>query len=148
MSQWYPAIKLNVIDAERDLSKVDLVAEEAVAHLTDGPVLVYTTATPEEVAHVQEQVGTDRANDVVESSLAELARRLVEGGARRIVVAGGEPAAAVVKALGVRALATGCEIAPGVPWMISLGEPPLALALKSGNFGGAKFFLEALEVTR
>ena len=41
-------------------------------------------------------------------------------------------------------LAVGDELAPGVPWMSSLGGPPLALALKSGNFGGPDFFLEAL----
>jgi uncharacterized protein YgbK (DUF1537 family) len=28
--------------------------------------------------------------------------------------------------------------------MTSLGDPPLALALKSGNFGGPDFFREAL----
>ena len=63
-------------------------------------------------------------------------------------MAGGETAGAVVRALGVHALATGDEIAPGVPWMVSLREPALALALKSGNFGGPDFFLQALEVTR
>ena len=67
---------------------------------------------------------------------------------RRVVVAGGETAGAVVDALGIRALAVGREIAPGVPWMTSLGDPPLALALKSGNFGGPDFFLEALGVSR
>ena len=51
-------------------------------------------------------------------------------------------------ALGVRALAVGPEIAPGVPWMTSLGEPRLALALKSGNFGGPDFFLEAVGTRR
>jgi uncharacterized protein YgbK (DUF1537 family) len=29
--------------------------------------------------------------------------------------------------------------------MRSLDDPPLALALKSGNFGGPDFFLDALE---
>ncbi|HLJ64543.1 MAG TPA: nucleotide-binding domain containing protein, partial [Stellaceae bacterium] len=32
---------------------------------------------------------------------------------------------------------------PGVPWTVSLNDPPLALALKSGNFGGPDFFLRA-----
>jgi uncharacterized protein YgbK (DUF1537 family) len=30
-----------------------------------------------------------------------------------------------------------------VPWTVSLGEPPLALALKSGNFGAPDFFSRA-----
>ena len=50
----------------------------------------------------------------------------------------------MLQALGVRTLAVGEEIATGVPWMTSLGEPPLAFALKSGNFGGPDFFLEAI----
>ena len=41
-------------------------------------------------------------------------------------------------------------IAPGVPWTETLldpanpGAPHLALALKSGNFGGEDFFMQAL----
>jgi uncharacterized protein YgbK (DUF1537 family) len=61
-----------------------------------------------------------------------------------LVVAGGETAGAVVQALGVRAIRIGPAIDPGVPWTVSLGEPPLALALKSGNFGAPDFFLKAL----
>ena len=50
---------------------------------------------------------------------------------------------AVVEALGVRALAIGPEIAPGVPWTRALGDRPLWLALKSGHFGGDDFFARA-----
>jgi uncharacterized protein YgbK (DUF1537 family) len=75
--------------------------------------------------------------------LGDVARRLVAAGVRRLVVAGGETSAAVVHALGVRVLRVGEEIARGVPWMIS-DEPVLELALKSGNFGGPDFFLEAI----
>jgi uncharacterized protein YgbK (DUF1537 family) len=148
MSSLYPAIKLDVLAAQTRPGTLASVTAQAVALLAGGPVLVYTTAAPDEVARVQDQIGTDRANELIESCLGELARRLAEKGARRIVVAGGETAAAVVRALGVRVMATGNEIAPGVPWMISRGEPALALALKSGNFGGPDFFLQALEVTK
>ena len=58
---------------------------------------------------------------------------------RRLVVAGGETSGAVVQALGINALRIGPQIDPGVPWTASLGEPRLALALKSGNFGGDGF---------
>jgi uncharacterized protein YgbK (DUF1537 family) len=37
----------------------------------------------------------------------------------------------------------GPEIDPGVPWTRSIGVPDVALALKSGNFGGPDFFLKA-----
>jgi 3-dehydrotetronate 4-kinase len=44
----------------------------------------------------------------------------------------------------VRSIRIGPPIDPGVPWTVSLGDPPLALALKSGNFGGPEFFEKAL----
>ena len=80
----------------------------------------------------------------IEEQFARIAKDAVEAGARRIVVAGGETSGAVLQALGIRALAVGQEIAPGVPWMTTLEEPRLSFALKSGNFGGPDFFLEAL----
>jgi uncharacterized protein YgbK (DUF1537 family) len=147
MAARYPAIKVNVLDVERD-GGIEALAASAVGRLDEGPVLVYSTASPDEVAEVQRRLGVEQASLAVESLLGELARAFVANGVRRVVVAGGETSAAVVNALGVRALAVGSEIAPGVPWMTSLGDPPLALALKSGNFGGPDFFLEALEVER
>ena len=78
--------------------------------------------------------------------MGEIARQLVAGGVTRLVVAGGETSGAVVTALGLDTLAIGPEIDPGVPWTLSLGEPNLALALKSGNFGGPDFFTKAFDV--
>jgi uncharacterized protein YgbK (DUF1537 family) len=63
-------------------------------------------------------------------------------------VAGGETSGAVVSALGVTALRIGPEIDPGVPWTETLGTRRLALALKSGNFGGDDFFTKALGMLR
>ncbi|MDD9916696.1 MAG: hypothetical protein OXT01_18765 [Rhodospirillaceae bacterium] len=34
---------------------------------------------------------------------------------------------------------------PGVTWTARLGETPLLLALKSGNFGAPDFFTKAFE---
>ena len=115
--------------------------------LGEIPVLVSATASPEAVGAVQERLGRERAGALVEETLAAIARGLVARGVRRLVVAGGETAGAVVQALGVRALRIGRQIDPGVPWTASLprrpGEPELALALKSGNFGAPDFFLRA-----
>ena len=61
------------------------------------------------------------------------------------VVAGGETSGAVVQALGVQLLQIGAQIDPGVPATVSSGAQPLALALKSGNFGGRDFFSKALK---
>jgi uncharacterized protein YgbK (DUF1537 family) len=60
------------------------------------------------------------------------------------VVAGGETSGGVLLGFGVHSLAIGPLIDPGVPWTMSLGAPRLALALKSGNFGGEDFFTKAL----
>jgi uncharacterized protein YgbK (DUF1537 family) len=93
------------------------------------------------VAAAQARHGRAAAAAALEGFFAETARLLVEGGATRLVVAGGETSGAVVEALGIAALAIGPEIAPGVP---ALAAGPLRLALKSGNFGGPGFFAEAL----
>ncbi|RWG56517.1 MAG: hypothetical protein EOQ64_13400 [Mesorhizobium sp.] len=54
------------------------------------------------------------------------------------------PPGAVVKSLGINQLDIGNEIAPGVPWVIApTCAGPISLALKSGNFGGKDFFIDA-----
>ncbi|WP_366666221.1 nucleotide-binding domain containing protein [Mesorhizobium sp.] len=50
----------------------------------------------------------------------------------------------MVKSLGINQLDIGNEIAPGVPWVIApTCAGPISLALKSGNFGGKDFFIDA-----
>ena len=126
-------------------------AAEAVdwarGRLGDKPVLIYASAPPERVREAQERLGVERAGELVEQALARVARELVAAGVRRLVVAGGETSGAVVSALGVKSLRIGHQIDPGVPWTeTSVDGPPLALALKSGNFGGETFFRKAFEV--
>ena len=126
------------------------VAAEATAWARDqlatgSAVLVYASAPPEQVRSAQAVLGREGAGEAIERTLAAVAQELVTGaGARCLVVAGGETAGAVVGVLGVRAIRIGPPIDPGVPWTVSLGDPPLALALKSGNFGGPEFFEKAL----
>ena len=110
------------------------------------PILIHASAPPEVVARAQADLGRERAGALLETAMASIARGLVAAGVRRLVVAGGETSGAVVQGLGVAALRIGPQIAPGVPWTMSFGEPPLALALKSGNFGGDGFFAEAFAV--
>jgi 3-dehydrotetronate 4-kinase len=111
--------------------------------LAGGPVLIYASAPPEDVARAQQQLGRERAGALIEHALAEIAAGLVAAGVRRLVVAGGETSGAVVQRLGAKALRIGPQIDPGVPWTVSIGEPALALALKSGNFGTPDFFTKA-----
>lgn len=111
--------------------------------------LVYSTANPDSVKQVQDKLGRNEAGEIVEQFFGRLAQHLRDGGIRRFVVAGGETSGAVTQALGVQAMRIGLEIDPGVPWTESLptrgsDEPPLALTLKSGNFGSEDFFEKAL----
>jgi uncharacterized protein YgbK (DUF1537 family) len=115
----------------------------ASMRLRDGPLLIYATADPAAVRKAQEKLGIQEAGELVERTLGVISCRLVDAGVRRLIVAGGETAGAVLQRLRIRALRIGAEIDPGVPWTVSLGERPLALALKSGNFGTDDFFLKA-----
>jgi uncharacterized protein YgbK (DUF1537 family) len=107
--------------------------------------LIYATADPDDVRAAQDALGVAEAGALVEDALARLALDARDRGARRFVVAGGETAGAVTRALGVTRLTIGAEIAPGVPWTFSeSGGHAVALALKSGNFGAETFFADAL----
>ncbi|CAE6779495.1 3-oxo-tetronate kinase [Paraburkholderia nemoris] len=125
------------------------VIEQALAFAQEHfdkaqPVLIYATATPDEVKAVQRELGVSEAGHLVETTLASIARGLRERGVRKFVVAGGETSGAVVQALGVHTLRIGAQIDPGVPATATTGAEPLALALKSGNFGSTDFFERAL----
>ncbi|MFJ8795239.1 3-oxo-tetronate kinase [Streptomyces sp. NPDC102462] len=112
------------------------------------PVLIYASASPEELAAVQGQLGVAEAAAQVEELLGALASHLVERGVRRLLVAGGETSGAVTTALGVRAVLVGEEADPGVPWTYaSTKSGDLALMLKSGNFGAPDLFTRALTET-
>jgi uncharacterized protein YgbK (DUF1537 family) len=116
--------------------------------LADGPPLIYATAAPDAVKAAQAKIGVERAGLLVEEALAAIAKGLVDRGVRQMLVAGGETSGAVVKALGVTGLHIGPQIDPGVPWTTTLGATPLALALKSGNFGTVDFFTKAWGILR
>lgn len=137
-----PALRID----PRELAAGRPVAAEALTWVLaqSEPALVYATSRPEDVRAVQAELGVERAGQLVEQCLAQIAHGLVENGVRRLVVAGGETSGAVVQALGVSQLRIGATIDPGVPWTQVEGRP-LLLALKSGNFGTVDFFSKALQ---
>jgi uncharacterized protein YgbK (DUF1537 family) len=97
-----------------------------------------------EVSESQTPLGLQHASELVELALSALASDLAEEGVRQFIVAGGETSGAVVNALKIRALRIGKEIEPGIPWILGLGgSHPVALALKSGNFGATNFLTRA-----
>ncbi|MFL9947097.1 four-carbon acid sugar kinase family protein [Paraburkholderia agricolaris] len=140
-----PAFRIDPLAAARGEAVVEQALAFAQPYLDqDEPVLIYATATPDEVKAVQRELGVNEAGHLVESTLASIARGLRERGVRKFVVAGGETSGAVVQALDVRTLRIGAQIDPGVPVTATTDAEPLALALKSGNFGTIDFFEKAL----
>ncbi|MFF3495504.1 3-oxo-tetronate kinase [Streptomyces sp. NPDC002795] len=140
------------VDPMRIAAGEDVAAEAlafADAHLSsEGPVLIYSTESPDAVRDVQGRLGAAEAGELVERTLARVAQGLVERGVRRLVVAGGETSGAVVQALGLTGLRIGPQIDPGVPWCAAplADGDTLHITLKSGNFGGPDFFTASFDL--
>lgn len=134
--------------ATPDAAKLAAIAHDWMADkLGKTPIVIAASAPPDQVAELQQRLGREAAGALVEQALAHIAEELVARGVRRVIVAGGETAGAVVSRLGVHSLRIGAEIDPGVPWTYAEGgNTPLLMALKSGNFGARDFFLKAFEV--
>ncbi|HET6839862.1 MAG TPA: 3-oxo-tetronate kinase [Bradyrhizobium sp.] len=122
----------------------------AKERLKDGPILIASSSTPDQVVAVQARHGREAAGHAIEQAMADIAEGLVQSGVRRLVVAGGETSGAVVDRLGIPGFLVGAEIAAGVPVLRAVGANggEMLLALKSGNFGGPEFFSDALKLMR
>ncbi|MCX7174284.1 MAG: four-carbon acid sugar kinase family protein [Proteobacteria bacterium] len=147
MRAQHPSFKIEPLELARGGDLVSAALAWAALHIEAGPVLIYATDNAESIKDVQAQLGVEKASSLVEKALAAIAIGLVRLGVGKLIVAGGETSGAVVQALGINGLRIGPEIDPGVPWTTAITEvpsdKPLALALKSGNFGTADFFLKA-----
>ncbi len=140
-----PNRQIDALDlASGKISPADFIAF-ARDNAGDKPVLIYSSADPDVVAAVQAELGRDKAGHIVEAAMGEIAKGLVADGVTQLIVAGGETSGAVTAALDVTAIEIGPEIDPGVPWTKSLDERSLVLALKSGNFGAERFFIDAFD---
>ncbi|OAF11214.1 3-oxo-tetronate kinase [Bradyrhizobium neotropicale] len=141
------------LDSDRIITGKD-EAQRALAwatpRLADGPVLIASSATPDQVAALQARHGRDAAGHAIEQTMADIAEGLVQAGVRRLIVAGGETSGAVVDRLRIPGFLVGVEIAAGVPVLRAVGSDAgdMLLALKSGNFGGPEFFSDALRLMR
>ena len=138
-----PSFRIDPLAAARGEPVVEQALAFARSYLPQ-PVLIYATATPDEVKAVQQALGIDAAGHLVESLLATIAKGLRALGVRKFIVAGGETSGAVVQALDVKSLQIGAQIDPGIPATATIDTPAIGLALKSGNFGAVDFFDKAL----
>jgi 3-dehydrotetronate 4-kinase len=141
------------LDPERIVTGKDEVRRAlawARDRISEGPVLIASSATPDEVAALQSRHGRDAAGHAIEQAMADIAEGFVEDGVRRLVIAGGETSGAVVDRLRIPGFLVGAEIAAGVPVLRAVGanKGAMLLALKSGNFGGPQFFSDALALMR
>ena len=144
-----PVLRLDPDALIADKAAVDKALAWALERLDRGAILIASSATPGEVAAVQSRHGRDAAGHAIEQAFASLASGLVGRGVRRLIVAGGETSGAVVDRLGIPAFRIGPEIAAGVPVLRTVGmKDEMALTLKSGNFGGPRFFSDALALVQ
>mmetsp|Transcript_22315 Transcript_22315/g.35586 ORF Transcript_22315/g.35586 Transcript_22315/m.35586 type:complete len:412 (-) Transcript_22315:2553-3788(-) len=129
-----------------DVIEGRLQAAEMAAWLLDqtGVPLAYSSADPVVVRAVQDTYGRERSAAALEGFFAEVAKLCRDGGATRIITAGGETSGAVIEGLSLDTLEIGPEIDPGVPALRT--GPALVVALKSGNFGAEDFFEKADKV--
>lgn len=144
----YPALAIDPLKLSGDgATAVEDALTWAQPLLGNRPVLIYSSASPDAVKAVQARLGVQAAGDLVEQTLAAVARGLVERGVRQLVVAGGETSGACVQALGITQMKIGPQIDPGVPWCHAHSDAApnggLHVTLKSGNFGTDDFFSKA-----
>lgn len=138
-----PAWQITAADAVNgNVRQEDLVAWVLDNQAPGRLPLVYSSAEPDDVARAQTEFGRERSAAALEDLFAAAAAGLAGAGVRRIIVAGGETAGAVVSGLAIPAFEIGPEIDPGVP-ALRVVDGDMVLALKSGNFGSMDFFAKA-----
>lgn len=142
-------LDLTALRADFTAAVADLTAFARACwkHDPERPPLIYAVDDLRDLEQPEPRDGPATA-ELVEQALARCAADLVDAGARRLLVAGGETSGAVVAALAVHTLAVGAPIDPGVTWTRAEGrthgrEHTTDLALKSGNFGSTEIFTQA-----
>ena len=136
-----PKREITAEDVMGNVVTPDILSDWIMA--TDGAPLVYSSADPDIVRAAQNAYERDAVAHRIEALFTELTTLLIAKGVKRLVVAGGETSGAAVAGLNAQALRIGPKLAAGVPAMM-VDDQGVAVALKSGNFGGPKFFAESL----
>lgn len=112
----------------------------------EGELLVYSApAAGGEAGEESRAAGQGELSAVLDRAFSGLALYGRSCGCKRLVVAGGETSGAVTRVLGYQAFYVRDSIAPGVPVLVPAEDRSMALVLKSGNFGGERFFEDAKE---
>jgi len=145
-----PALRLDPLSLVQDPTEISRVIDWSKAHAGNDPILIYSTATPDQVKSTQTQIGIAESGYLIEQAFGAIAQGLISQGIRQLVIAGGETSGACVQALGITRLRIGPQIDPGVPWCFASASDgrhaDLHIALKSGNFGAPDFFTKSFKV--
>jgi 3-dehydrotetronate 4-kinase len=140
-----PTLNLGVIDLVDGDAAVRRSLEFAGRHLAGGPLLITTDHDSIGVPAGATGLTSAQVSRRIEISMGRIGLGLERLGVRRLIVAGGETSGAVADALALRSARIGPDISVGVPWIVA-EDRELAVAFKSGNFGGPSFFRDALQV--
>ncbi|MGH3644809.1 MAG: 3-oxo-tetronate kinase [Mycobacterium sp.] len=140
-----PTLTLGVIDLVDGDAAVRLSLNFADRRLSGGPLLITTDHDAVGLRAGATGLSPAQVSRRIEQAMGRIAFALEQIGIRRLIVAGGETSGAVAEALGLRSARIGPDISVGVPWLVA-EDRGLAVAFKSGNFGGRSFFRDALEV--
>ncbi|MBN3454894.1 3-oxo-tetronate kinase [Mycolicibacterium sp.] len=140
-----PTLTLGVIDLVDGDHAVHRSLEFAKRCLAGGSLLITTDYDSVGIRAGATGLSSAQVSRRIESTMGRIGVGLVKLGVRRLIVAGGETSGAVAEALALRSARIGPDISVGVPWLVA-EDRRLAVAFKSGNFGGPSFFRDALEV--
>ncbi len=102
-----PSFRIDPLALANGQDVVGSALKWSADHIGSEPILIYATATPEEVKRAQTALGVEKSAALVEHALATIAVGLVDLDVSQLIVAGGETSGAVLHALGVKRLAIG-----------------------------------------
>ncbi|WP_296736702.1 3-oxo-tetronate kinase [Mesorhizobium sp.] len=141
------------VDLSRVMDGADVLASTlASANVAIGAgraIAIATMAPQDEVERLQGRYGRDVVARAAEDFLTDLAQRLIfDSGVRRLVVAGGETAGAIVPKLPIAHFIVGPYQGLGTGRMVAEMPFPVALMLKSGKLGGLDVFSTVLDEMR
>lgn len=149
-----PTFELNPLDlfgADRRAQTINALTAHVIAALESGAdAVLHTSNTPDALARIRAEgarsgVTGTALSRLVSTTLATIVAQVVaHTGQNRLLIAGGETSNAVCEQLNITGLRVWQEIQPGLPSCVTLTDPPLLLVLKSGSFGSADFFAQAV----
>jgi uncharacterized protein YgbK (DUF1537 family) len=128
-------------------AELEIPAESLAALRDDRACLLQLSRNREEVHGLFRGQGKTEieAGERIAAGFARMVGRIVcAAPPKGLVLAGGETASTIARALGLRALQVGTNIEPGVPLCVSISGSPMPIVFKSGNFGSDDFYGRAI----